>query len=179
MSRMKVLAFALFIAGQAASQDASKLFPYAVPQDGPSSPKMQAQCKFPDGKTITVDYSTRHVKDRAPMLGEVWKTVFDDGMVFVTDASLVTANGISVPAGDYTIAPLIEFRGRTLFVKKHTGGESRVPMSVSNLTRPAENSGILFERTGGSCMMKVNSKNSQTQFFVEFTESNADLPAAN
>lgn len=62
MSGVKMLALALFIVVQAVSQDAPKMFPYPVPQDGPSSPPAQARCKFSDGKTITVDDSTRHVK---------------------------------------------------------------------------------------------------------------------
>ena len=178
MSGVKVLAVTLFIVGQATSQDASKMFPYPVPQEGPSSPKMQAQCKFSDGKTITVDYSTRHVKVRKgypPPYGDIWQTVFDD-IMFVTDESLITVKEV-IPAGDYTIVATPDYA--TLLLKKSTGGESRVPMSVRRLVSPAENSAILFEHTGGSCMMRVNWKNSNTQLSVEFTEKNADLPVEN
>src|ERR1700721_1948728 len=89
MSGVRVLAFALFVVVHAASQDPSKMFPYPLPQDGPSSLPVQARCKFSDGKTITVDYSTRHVKtDLSPFdlrpTGGGWATVFN-GITFVTD----------------------------------------------------------------------------------------------
>jgi len=171
---------ALFAVGRAARPDVFQMFPYPVPDDGPSGPQMQAQCKFSDGKVITVDYSTRHVKIRVPLFGDSWQTVFDD-IEFVADESLVTVKGLSVPAGGYTIA-VSERSPRVfpiLFMKRHKGGESSVPMSVTTLASPAENSAIAFEHIGGSCMMHVNEKNWSTQFSVEFRERNADLPIAN
>jgi hypothetical protein len=142
MSGVKVLAFALFAIVQAVSQDTPKMFPYPVPQDGPSSPPVQARCKFSDGKTITVDYSTRHVKaDLSPFdlrpTGGGWATVFND-ITFVTDESIITAEGMGVPAGDYATAPAIHFPmvAIKLIMKTHNGGEMRVPMSVTKLALP-------------------------------------------
>jgi hypothetical protein len=173
MSGVRVLAFALFIVVQAASQDASKMFPYPVPQDGPSTPPVRAQCKFSDGKAITVDYSTRHVKVDPPPYGAAWVTVFDD-ITFVTGEGLITVKGISLPPGAYTIVPSTNtypvHNNWTLLMKGQAGGELRVPMSVTKLASPAENSAISFEHTGGSCMMNLNSKNSNTRVSVEFTE---------
>jgi hypothetical protein len=171
---------AVFAVGQAARAEVFQMFPYPVPADGPSGPQMQAQCKFSDGKAITVDYSTRHVKVHVPLFGDGWQTVFND-IKFVTDESLVTVKRLSVPAGDYTIAvpersPMVF---PILFMKRHTGGEFSMPMSVTKLASPAENSAISFEHTGGSCMMQVSEKNWSTQFSVEFRERNADLPVAN
>jgi hypothetical protein len=213
MSEVKVLAFALFIVAQAVSQDGPRvfsyaapaewkanpfasltpglaarqdvlqMFPYPVPEDGPSSSPEQAQCGFADGKTITVKYSTRHVRDQQdmPPYGDVWRTVFND-IIFVTDESLITVKGMVVPAGDYTIAvtnpiPWV-FLGK-LVMKSRNGGELRVPLSATKLASPTETSAISFDHTGGSCMMHVNEKNWNTQLSVEFTEKNADLPVAN
>ena len=184
MSGVKVLAFALFVVVQAASQDASKVFPYPVPQDGPSSAPVQSRCKFSDGKTIAVGYSTRHIRaDLSPYdlqpTGGGWATVFDD-ITLVTDESFITVEGITVPARNYTIIPAIHWPmlAIKLIMKTHNGGELRVPMSVTRLTSPADNSAISFEHTGGSCMMYVNSKNSVKQLSVEFTEKNVDMPVA-
>jgi hypothetical protein len=184
MRGVKVLTFALLIVVEAVSQDAPKLFAYPVPQDGPSSPPVHARCKFSDGKTIAVDYSTRHVKaDLSPFdlrpTGAGWATIFND-ISFVTDESIITVEGTSVPEGDYAIVPDVHFPmvAIKLIMKTHNGGELRVPMSVTKLALPAENSAISFDHTGGSCMMRVNSKNSNTQLSVEFTEKNADLPVA-
>jgi Protein of unknown function (DUF2911) len=109
MSAVRVLAFALFIVVRAASQDASKVSP--VPQEGrsnQSSPPAQAQCKFSDGKTITVDYSSPRMRGRKIFgnlvpYGEVWRTGANEATTFVTNENLITVKGTSVPAGDYTI----------------------------------------------------------------------------
>src|SRR6266498_4615806 len=71
------------------------------------SPAAQAQCKFSDGKTITVDYSSPRMKGRKIFgelvpYGEVWRTGANDATTFVTDANL-NVNGKDVPAGSYTI----------------------------------------------------------------------------
>ncbi|MGO9126107.1 MAG: hypothetical protein ACLP6G_14620 [Terriglobales bacterium] len=176
------------MASQPARPDASQMFSYPVPEDGPSSPPMQAECRFSDGKTITVDYSTRHLKAYPlpystrwhPLQSVGWVTVFDD-INLVTDETLVTAKGMSVPPGKYTVAVPGHTWGIVfpdLVIKEREGGELRVPMSASDLASPAESSAVSFEHTGGRCMMHVNSKNWDTQLSVEFTEENADLPVA-
>jgi hypothetical protein len=169
----------------AVPQDPSKMFPYAVPPDGTVNPPEQAQCKFSDGKMITVDYSTRHVKADDlfffPFVPPpMWATVFN-GIRFVTDESLITVKGMSVPAGDYTIVvPQNTYPNVFLYlITGQKGGESHVPVSLTYLASPAEKSAISFEHTGGSCMMQVNWKNWKQQGSVEFTEKNADLPLAN
>src|SRR5277367_5297914 len=70
------------------------------------SPAAQAQCKFSDGKTITVDYSSPRMRGRKIFgdlvpFGEVWRTGANEATTFVTTAS-VTVGGKSVPAGSYT-----------------------------------------------------------------------------
>jgi hypothetical protein len=178
MSGAKMLAFALFVLIQAAAQDASKVFPYPVPQEEPSGPQTHAQCKFSDGKTIAVDYYTRDIRTALTPYGkENWQTAFID-ILFVTDESLITVKG-TAPAGEYSIVLNANIHDRTLIMTKLTGREYRVPMSLKKLPTPADSSSISFEHTGGSCMMRVNWKNSNTQLSVEFTEKNADLPVEN
>jgi hypothetical protein len=212
MSGVKVLVFALLIVVQAASQDGSnvfskvalrdwktnpfasfivrqpvwrdafQMFPYPVPEDGPSSPPEQVLCKFSDGKAITVNYSTRNIRagDGISRFGDTWVTLFDD-IIFVTDQSLITVKGMRVPAGDYTILANPNRYPRvfqSLTMKRHKGGELRVPVSLAYLASPAEKSAISFEHTGGSCVMQVSLKNWKQQGSVEFTEKNADLPVA-
>src|ERR1700680_984830 len=72
-----------------------------------ASPPAQAQCKFSDGKTITVDYSSPRAKGRKIFgelvpYGEVWRTGANDATTFVTTAA-VSADGRDIPVGNYTI----------------------------------------------------------------------------
>jgi hypothetical protein len=171
----------------ATPQDPEKLFPYAVPLEGTINPREQARCKFFDGKVITVDYSSRHVENdnlsfQLPWLPTAkWTTAFNV-IRFMTDETLITSKGINVPAGDYTIFLPQNTYPRVflyLILRTRDGGESRVPLSFTYLTSPAERPEISFEHKGGSCVMQVNVKNWKQQGSVEFTEKNADLPVAN
>src|SRR6266852_9889853 len=70
------------------------------------SPAAQAQCKFSDGKTITVDYSSPRAKGRKIFgelvpYGDVWRTGANEATTFVTTAD-VMIGGTHVPAGSYT-----------------------------------------------------------------------------
>jgi hypothetical protein len=191
MRAVRVLTFALFVVVLAASQDASKVAP--VPQEGRGnrpSPPAQAQCKFSDGKTITVDYSSPRMRGRKIFgtlvpYGEVWRTGANEATTLVTNENLITVKGTSVPAGDYTIFTVPNPDKWTLIINKHTGEGgmpykyeseelARVPMSVTKLSSPVENFTISFDHTGGSCMMHMNWEN--TQASLEFTERNTDLP---
>jgi hypothetical protein len=153
------------------------------------SPPAQAQCKFSDGKTITVDYSSPRLKGRkvggevAPY-GQIWRTGANEATTFVTTAE-VSAQGKDIPAGSYTIFTLPEQNKWTLIINKHTGEwgipykyESeelaRIPMSVSKTSAPVENFTISFDHTGGSCTMHLSWEN--TQASVEFGAKNTDLP---
>src|SRR5207245_10642818 len=118
------------------------------------SPPAQAQCKFSDGKTITVDYSSPRMKGRKIFgelvpYGEVWRTGANEATTFVADENLFAAK-TSIPAGSYTIFTLPGPDKWTLIINKKTGEwgipykyESeelaRVPMSVSKTTAPVEN----------------------------------------
>ena len=153
------------------------------------SPPEQAQCKFSDGKTITIDYSSPRAKGRKIFgelvpFGQVWRTGANEATTFVTSTG-VTAGGRDVPAGNYTIFTVPEQNKWTLIVNKETGEWgipykyeakelARIPMSVSKTSAPVENFTISFDHTGGSCTMHLSWEN--TQASVEFGEKNTDLP---
>jgi len=147
------------------------------------SPPAQAQCKFADGKTITVDYSSPRMKDRKISgalvpYGEVWRTGANDATAFVTDANL-TVGGKDVPVGSYTIFTVPGADKWPLIINKKTGEwgipykyESdelaRVDMQVSKTASPVENFTIAFDQAGGSCTMHLDWEN--TRASVEIAE---------
>ena len=164
-----ILSFTLLAAAQ---QDKSKR----------PSPPAQAQCKLPDGKTITVDYSSPRLKGRkvggevAPY-GEVWRTGANEATTFVTTANL-SVEGKDVPAGSYTIFTVPAQDQWTLIINKKTGEwgipyhyESdelaRVPMQVGKTSGPVENFTISFDQSGG-CTLQLSW--GDTQASVKFTE---------
>ena len=147
------------------------------------SPPAQAQCKFSDGKTITVDYSSPRAKGRKIFgdlvpYGQVWRTGANDATTFVTTGAL-SAEGKEIPAGSYTIFTVPEQNKWTLIVNKHTGEwgipykyESeelaRIPMSVSKTSGPVENFTISFDQGGSACTLKLSWE--ETQASVQFSE---------
>jgi len=86
--------------------------------------------------------------------------------------------GTSIPAGGYTFFIVPNPDNWTLIINKNTVYESgeiaRVPMSVKKLSTPVENFTISFDRTGGSCTMRISWEN--TQASLEFAKTNTDLP---
>jgi hypothetical protein len=147
-----IVAFVWFLALRAASQDLPK-------------PQTQARCKFSDGSTITVAYSSEHKNYR-----------------LATDESLVTVRGMSVPAGAYSVFPARDAHNNwTLTMRKQNekGRSSElppVPMSVAIPALPVGNLTVSFDETGGSCMMHWASEKSNLVLSLEFTEKNTDLP---
>ena len=147
------------------------------------SPPEQAQCKFSDGKTITVDYSSPRAKGRKIFgdlvpYGEVWRTGANEATTFVTTAG-VSADGRDVPAGNYTIFTVPEQGKWTLIVNKKTDEwgipykyESeelvRIPMSVSKTSAPVENFTIKFEQGGDACTLNISWE--ETQASVKLSE---------
>jgi len=147
------------------------------------SPPAQAQCKFSDGKTIAVDYSSPRMKGRKIFgelvpYGQVWRTGANEATTFVTTAAL-TSEGRDIPAGNYTIFTLPEQNKWTLIVSKHTGEwgipykyeseeVARVPMSASQTSGPVENFTISFDQGGSTCSMKLSWE--KTEASVQFSE---------
>jgi hypothetical protein len=156
---------------------------FAAAQNPPASPPAQAQCKFPDGKTIKVDYSSPRMKGRKIYgglvpYGEVWRTGANKATALTTDANL-TVGGKDVPAGSYTIFTVPTESKWTLIINKKTGEwgipykyESdelaRVDMNVSKTSAPVENFDISFDLAGGNCTMLLDWEN--TRASITFAE---------
>jgi hypothetical protein len=147
------------------------------------SPPASAQCKFSDGKTINVEYSSPRVKGRKIFgglvpYGEIWRAGANEATSFVTNANLA-AEGKDIPAGSYTIFTIPAQDKWTLIVNKHTGEWgvpykyqseelARLPMRASSASNPVENFTISFNQGGGTCAMQMNWESTQSS--ITFTE---------
>jgi hypothetical protein len=135
-----------------------------------ASPLTKSACQFPDGKSISVTYSSPRMRGRKIFgdlvpFGEVWRTGADNATSFITNADLLVGT-TNVPAGGYTLFTLPTQTKWTLIVSKQTGefgipypGEqydfARIDMKVSKLPSPIENFTISFDQAGASCTMKL------------------------
>ncbi|HXX46011.1 MAG TPA: DUF2911 domain-containing protein [Candidatus Acidoferrales bacterium] len=149
----------------------------------PQSPPAKADCKFADGKTIHVDYSSPRMRGRKIFgglvpYGEPWRAGANEATTFVIDTD-VNVGGKTVPKGSYTLFALPNPDAWTLIISKDTGewgvpypGEqddfARVPMKVSKLSSPLENFTIAFDQAGGACTMRLEWET--TRAAVEITE---------
>lgn len=152
------------------------------------SPPASAACKFSDGKTIKIDYSSPRAKGRKIFgeasekalvpYGQIWRTGANDATTFVTDTN-VTLGGKAVPAGSYTIFSVPKADAWSLVISKKTGewgtdypGEKedlvRVPMTVSKTSAPVENFTIGFDQAGSKCTLRMEWEN--TRASVEITK---------
>jgi DUF2911 family protein len=152
------------------------------------SPPASAECKFSDGKTVKIDYSSPRAKGRKIFgttsdkalvpFGEIWRTGANEATTLVTGAN-VSVGGKDVPAGSYTVFTLPSADAWTLVISKKTGewgtnypgeGEdlARVPMSVSKTAAPVENFTIAFDQAGGKCTLRMEWEN--TRASVEVAE---------
>ena len=151
------------------------------------SPPASAACKFSDGKTITLDYSSPRAKGRKIFgaasdkalvpYGEIWRTGANDATTFVSDTSL-TVGGKAVPAGSYTIFTIPNADAWSLVVSKKTGewgtdypGEKedlvRVPMTVSRTSAPVENFTIAFDQAGTKCTLRMEWENTRASVEIK------------
>jgi hypothetical protein len=148
-----------------------------------ASPPAKAACKFSDGKTIAVNYSSPRMRGRKIFgdlvpFGEVWRAGADDATSFVVNAD-VMVGGKNVPAGRYTLFTLPTQTKWTLIVSRQTGewgipypGEkfdfTRSEMKVSKLPSPLENFTISFDPAGATCTMKLDWET--TRASIDITE---------
>lgn len=132
------------------------------------SPPAQAKFTFPDGKTITIDYSSPRMRGRKIYgglvpYGKVWRTGANEATTFVTTADL-DVGGTTVPAGSYTIFSVPEQEKWTLVVSKTTGewgtdysgpahDLARIATKSSPLPSPVEDFLIAFEKSGRGCVL--------------------------
>jgi hypothetical protein len=148
------------------------LAPSARAQMGgqPASPPAKADCKFSDGKSIHIDYSSPRMRGRKIFgalvpYGEPWRVGANEATTFVLDTDVNVGNK-TVPRGSYTLFALPNPDAWTLIISKQTGewgvpypGEqddlARVPMKVSKLGSPLENFTIAFDQTGASCTLRL------------------------
>jgi hypothetical protein len=147
------------------------------------SPPANTECKFSDGKTVKIDYSSPRTKGRTVFgglvpYGDVWRTGANEATTFVAGTN-VNVGDKEVPAGSYTIFTVPKADGWTLVISKKTGewgtdypGEkedlARVPMSVSKTSGPVENFTIHFEQGGKKCSLHMEWEN--TRATVEVSE---------
>ena len=147
-----ILVFALLLAARADSQAAPKL-------------PTEAECKFPDGTTIKVSYSSEH-----------------HSYLFRTDGGLVTIRGVRVLSGDYAVSlARDQDRHWTLRMRRQIlkTGDSMVPplpMSVVTKAVPAGNLPVVFDQAGESCMMYW--RQNGLLLSLEFTRENSDMPVS-
>jgi hypothetical protein len=150
---------------------------------GVASPPAKADCKFSDGKSIHVDYSSPRMRGRKIFgdlvpYGEVWRVGANEATTFVLDTN-VTVGGKNVPAGSYTLFAIPNADSWTLIVSKQTRewgvpypGEqddfARVPMKASKLPSPVENFTIAFEQDAATCTMHLDWET--TRASVEISE---------
>lgn len=154
----RIMAFGLFLALHADSQDVPRAVPMRKSRH--PNPQTHAQCKFSNGKTITATYS-----------GDV-RTI-----AFVTDQNLVTLKDINVPAGNYMISAVTDFHDNWTLIMRQQSGPSKSwelpPQSVRKLASPDEAVALSFDQSEGSCSMHWNLETSNTLVTLVFTEKNA------
>jgi len=158
------------------------------------SPPASAECKFADGKSIKIDYSSPRLNDpkthqprkifgtaeekAVVPYGAVWRTGANEATTFVPDTN-VTVGGKEVPAGSYTIFTVPKADAWTLIISKKTGewgtpypGEKddlvRVPMSAGKTPSLVENFTVGFDQSGSKCSLRLEWEN--TRASVEIVE---------
>jgi len=140
------------------------------------SPPAKAECKLPDGKTITVDYSSPRAKGRKIFgglvpYGEIWRAGANEATTFVTTSD-ITVGGKAVPAGKYTIFTVPGEDKWTLIISKKTGewgtaypgtenDLARIDMKVSKTSSPVENFTIAFDQNAKGCTLRMEWENSR------------------
>jgi Protein of unknown function (DUF2911) len=145
------------------------------------SPPAKAECKLPDGKAITVDYSSPRAKGRKIFgglvpYGQVWRAGANEATTFVTSSD-ITVGGKAVPAGKYTIFTIPGEDKWTLVISKKTGewgtaypgpdnDLARVDMKVSKTSAPVENFTIAFDH-GNACTMRLEWENTQASVDIK------------
>jgi hypothetical protein len=150
-------------------------------QKPPASPPASAECKFSDGNTVKIDYSSPRMKGRKIYgglvpYGEVWRTGANEATKFVTSTN-VNVGGKEVPAGNYTIFTVPNADKWVLIINKKTGEwgipykyESdelaRVDMQVGKTSAPVENFTIAFNEKGDSCTMNLDWENTRASVEV-------------
>ena len=153
----------------------------AVGQTERLSPPAHTECKFPDGKTVIIDYSSPRMKGRKIFgdlvpFGQVWRTGANEATTFETTTNIVM-EGKLVPAGKYTIFTIPKPDKWTLIIDKKTG-EWGIPYKyeADELTRAdlivvptkssVENFTIAFDQRRGGCVLRISWENTEASGLV-------------
>ena len=140
---------------------------FMFPAAAQKTPQWHTQCRFSDGNTIRIAYSSDQAETR------------------LRTGDLVAVTGIDVPRGDYVVSTSQDSHGNwTLTMKKEARanrGSSPlppVPMSVTTSASPIESFKVSFDHTGGSCKMlwALEKSNLVLCCSLEFSERNTDIP---
>src|SRR6266576_7213960 len=89
------------------------------------SPPASAECKFSDGKSVKIDYSSPRAKGRkifgelAPY-GKIWRAGANEATTLVTSGD-INIGGKAVPAGKYSIFAIPAEDKWTLVISKKSG----------------------------------------------------------
>jgi hypothetical protein len=163
----------------------SYITPFALAQTERPSPPAQTLCKFPDGKAVTVDYSSPRMKGRKIFgdlvpYGQVWRTGANEATTFVTTTNLIVG-GKNVPAGNYTIFTIPNPDKWTLIINKKTGEWgipykyeadelTRVDLTLLPIPSPVENFTIAFDQRRGGCVLNMRWENTDASVLVVETK---------
>jgi hypothetical protein len=155
--------------------------PLGLGQNQSSILPSHAQCKFSDGKEVTVDYFSPEMKGRkifgdSVPYGKVWQTGAKQPTTFTTNTGLIVG-GESVPAGSYTIFTIPDSTKWTLIVNKRTSKldppytyESselvRTELTLRPLSSAVENFTIVFDQRRGGCVLNLRWENTEASVLI-------------
>ena len=161
------------------------VIPLALARDQPPGLPARAQCDFPDGKNVTVDYFSPGMNGHkifggSVPYGQVWQTGANQPPTFVTSTNLMVG-GKNVPAGHYTIFTIPDSAKWTLIVNQRTGKldlpyayESselvRIDLTLRPMTSPVENSTITFDQRRGGCVLNLRWENTEASVLIAETK---------
>ena len=163
----------------------TSIAPLASTQDQSSSLPARAQCKFVDGKDVTVDYFSPRMNGRKIFgatvpYGQVWQTGASKPTTFVTNTNLIVG-GKNVPAGSYTIFTIPDSDKWTLIVNKRiskvdlpytyeSSELARIDLTLRSMTSPIESFTIAFDQSRGGCVLNLRWENTEASVLIAETK---------
>jgi hypothetical protein len=153
---------------------------YASGQEAPVPPA-HAECHFPDGKQLTLDYFSPGMNGRkifggSVPYGRVWQPGANHPTTFVTNTNLMVG-GKNVPAGKYTIFTIPDPHTWKLIINKRIARldfpyvyESSELVRIDLLVRPlpaaVENFTIAVDQRRGGCVLNLRWENTEASVLV-------------
>lgn len=140
----------------------------------PSS-RSTAACKFEDGGSVHIDYSSIPAKGRKIFgslvpYGKIWRTGGSQATTLASDTDL-SIGGENIPAGSYTLFTIPQTEKWTLIISKkadeaegsYPEGKdlARVDMRVSKTPALVENLTIDYDRKADSCVLRITWENTE------------------